>query len=143
MAKKQVRVSCHGPIAFSKHYKVSWEDVWLRWKTKPTKTHYKAPTLMSRSDLETELEINQLCMEDTEWNNTPYFINEKQKLLNILNHLAVESDLYFDGDDIYTSKESIDRDEAERMIREYMKRQGFSHVNLKWRKPSRPCVIPM
>jgi len=134
---KKITVDCHGPIAVSKKYQSPWEDVWLSWTGKPgRKKYYLAPCLISKPYAESEHEWN---LKYSKEHPDPFWEEELKQYVIILktlesNEIYIE-DINDDISSIYTQKDFIDRNEAEKMIAFFMKLHGFNAIRCKWNRP--------
>lgn len=128
---KKIKVSCCGPIAFSKKHQSPWEDVWLSWTEKPGRKKCSiAHTLIGRADLERTLEYDEDGTKELKTalvhaKNGCYFVAPFENMSNV-----------------YTPKEFIDREEAERMISKVMKEYGFKSIVCKWLR-QKLLIIPV
>lgn len=141
MPKKKVYVRCYAPIAVDSSFSVPWCDVWLRFHDR-RKTAYKAPTLRSRLNLLSDLEINQECAAEYPVHKSLYEddIQKYNWILRFLESNPFYCDLFnVDQPDIFTAKDLIDRAEAERMIDWYLRSLGFNGCVQKWKRPS--CIV--
>lgn len=133
---KKITVKCYGPIAVGREHRSSWEDVWLSWTGKPgRKKYYLGPTLVSRTALEQDHQINIKCRFNDE------IVRTSEVLKQVL---AGNSWVDWSNPNIptiYSPKEWIDRDEAERMIGELMLHHGFTSIRCKWKRP-KMIIIP-
>lgn len=147
---KKIIVKCHGPISINSEYQSPWEDVWLSWTDKPRRTkYYCGPTLICKPTLESDLKISLECKKDYADNNYDLQngfdkeIEEYTNALAILEHIDIHIPIFNDDiPNIYTSKDYIDRQEAERMIAELMKVYGYDDIVCKWKR-SKFVIIPM
>lgn len=149
----KVNVTCTGPIALSRKYSCIWEDVYINWNIKPGRKNkkYLAPTLMSRTDIERDIEllkkeqksvgksygsnINldevELCEEDE--------IEYNKEILQELDkgNIFIQKDMDDSTPDVVTPKEYIDRDEAERMLTKLLEEWfGLKNIKFKWKRPN-------
>lgn len=116
----------------------AWADVWLRFKARPGRTTYTyAPTLLSRSELQSDLRDAREAADESE-EKLPHL-----KRLEEIHALLVSSVVYVDFGypdprcpDIYTAAEAIDRREAEAMLGVFVATLGFHQVKFTWTKPS-------
>lgn len=119
----KINVTCYGPIANSKKSKSIWEDVWISWnkpnrKGRKEKTH-RGPCLCSLTDLKNEPDPESPTVEILIQQG--YYIPDPNSEIP----------------EIYTSKEYIDRQEAENMI-VYLLTNYYGmkeeHVWFKWKR---------
>lgn len=141
---KKITVKCHGPIALSKKHSSPREYVWLSWTDKPgRKKYYLAPCLVGKSALESDLKISHELKEKYKDDFYDDEISQYESALYWLSHgdiLIDKLESYFT--DIYTNKETIDRQEAEKMIAKLMKFYGYNNIVCKWKRP-KIVVIPL
>jgi len=141
---KKITVKCHGPIAANRKYKSLWEDVWLSWTGKPGRTkYYSAPCLIGKLNAEDDHELNLDCVKkypETDWDDE--IAQSKSAIEAISRGEIYIDDPKSDIPNVYTSKDLIDRKEAELMIAEVMKLHGFKEIRYKWIRP-KIVVIPM
>jgi len=141
---KKINVNCFGPIAVSKKYSSPWEDVWLSWTGKPGRKKYRlAPCLCGKLEAEQELELTLECKEkypEIDWDED--IQKSELALMEISNGNIYVEDPKDKITNIYTPKDCIDREEAEKMIRILMESHGFDLIRLKWNRP-KLIVIPM
>ena len=139
---KKIIVESSSYLAIYKDYKTPWEDVWLITTIKPGRKKLKlGPCLIGRKSLEGDL----LWEEKFKNEDKDLFYQEEYDLLkNALE--AIDKGEYFyhyfkgeDGlniPDIYSPKDYIDREEAEKMIGDLMmKKYGFNEIKCKWKRP--------
>jgi len=133
---KKITIRCHEPIGVSKKYGQPWSDVYISWIDKPgRKKYYLAPCLVSKVALEYDLKSN---LEIQKKYNDDLFKEEIEEYRNALSWLE-DFDVYIHNPsnsltNIYTSKDYIDRAEAEKMIAEFMKFYGYSDIICKWKR---------
>ena len=141
---KEIKVKCYGPITLSSNYESPWEDVWLSWKGKPgRKKYYLGPCLSSKTDAESEHEINLECQEkhpDIEWDEE---IEKSRETLEVINN----GEIYIDDNhstipNVYSPKEFINRKEAERMIVKLLETRGVKNIKCNWLKP-KMIIVPI
>lgn len=141
---KKITINCSGPLAVRSDARAFWEDVYLSWMGKPWHKKYRvAPCLCSKTEVDSHYQSVLECQNDIpklDWSS------ERKKSELIISKLA-EQDIYIDDPwsdmpDIYTSEESIDYLEAERMIAKLMKFYGFENIECKWKRP-RLIVAPV
>jgi hypothetical protein len=137
---KHIQIQCHEPMAIDKTYRQPWADVWLQFTAKPARKKYKlAPTLISRPALERDLEIDVACQKENPDLDYSAGIQRHRK---ILEYLTNGGDIYIDIEsiekdmpNIYTTREYIDRTEAERMLNVFLRSLGYNSVQYKWIRP--------
>ena len=136
---KLITLYCGEPLGFDKEYRQPWSDVSVRFTGKPARKKYRIePTLISRPRLERDI----LC-ERIDLNKHPtgprLKLEQLEQILTLLTnetgiHIVVRSD-----DDIlpviYSASDYIDRTEAEKLLRAYLRTQGFKSVRFKWLRP--------
>lgn len=145
--KKKITIRCYGPVAVGKQYESPWEDVWIYWKGKPGKKKYCiALCLHSKTSLEKDHEINLELEKDHpgEWKDE---IQQTEKALETINKGEyyiddLKDDLGGEIPNIYSPKEWLNREEAERMLSFILKLKGINNPKFIWRKP-KIIVIPM
>lgn len=140
---KKITVKCYGPISINSEYKSPWEDIWLSWTDKPgRKKYYCGPTLICKPTLESDLKISLECKKDY-IDGFDKEIEEYTNALAILKHIDIYIPMFNDDiPNIYTSKDYINRQEAERMIAELMKVYGYNDIVCKWKR-SKFVIIPV
>lgn len=135
---KQKRITCRGhcPIFVDPDYKQPWADVWIRFKARPGRAFEFGPTLMTKQDVEAHLKITEECQaEHPEFDYGKDIADARRALA------ALEvSDVYVDpeihhGPEIYTSRDGIDRNEAERMLSAFVARYGYKNLKFVWKRP--------
>jgi hypothetical protein len=131
--RKKVKVSCHGPISLGNQYKSPWEDVWIRYKIKPGKSHQFWFTFISYPSFQSDIELNNQCSKE---NPDLDFSNESKYYEDILEHLK-SNDFYFNREagDIISKAKYIDRDLVEKLLDWYMKTKGYTNVKYYWKRP--------
>lgn len=152
MKKKHITLICYEPIAFDKDYKQGWSDVWIRFYQKRKRVK-RGPTLISKPDLKADLQFSMEFYEENkheEWMQHKDGDVDSKEIEDVLEILKTKSEFVDLSNDkkngipgIYTSKDYIDKKEAERLITEYVKLLGYesSHLKLKWKR-SKFRVIP-
>jgi hypothetical protein len=166
-AVKKVYVRCHEPIAACKDAQQGWSDCYLQFKVR-RKTVYKGPTFRSRGDVLAEVELSKKMLAKHESGESLSL--EICKALDMevpsaesmaaatRESLAEESALLAELDgssgilvkrkdegcpDVYTSKDWIDRAEAERMITALMAEYGVTSFRQKWKHPGGFLIHPV
>jgi hypothetical protein len=153
---KQKRVRCfgHGPLNLGPHYTVGWEDVWLRWVSKPGKTIHRAgPCLMSRGDALGSLEEAKwtLTQDDLMVKYGDIYREDLEDCQAIVDRLNTErfvlDDHHASNDpmmpNIYTQADDIDRAEAERMLAWWLERVcGVTRPKFQWKRVEGPIIFP-
>lgn len=149
MAPKGKLIHCHGcePLFVSKEYRQPWADVWLSWTSKPGRTKMKyAPCLVSKPSAEQDLMITEDCARlHPDLNYKDDLARERRVLsaLTALDSIHIEEFANKHMPEIATSREYIDRREAERMLRYYFETMHrMPLVRFKWHRPHH-VVIPM
>ena len=136
MTAKTITAICHGalprwPTAIS-----PWSDVWLRWKGKPRrKVYYAAPCLCGRDNLDFDRMITEKCAKDNPEFDYSEDIAREQAMADALERQPYAFDDH-DMPNVYTRAAGIDRAEAERMLRFFLReRHGLKDVKFRWKKP--------
>ena len=143
---KLIKLYCGEPIGVDKAYRQPWSDVSVRFTTKPArKKHRFEPTLISRPSLERDIRLERQRLEK----NTKLDSSELERLENILKLLKGGADFHIVAESIrdvvpviYSNHDYIDRAEAEKMLRPYLKSLGFKEVRYKWLRP-RAIAYPL
>jgi hypothetical protein len=136
---KLITVRCYDPIAVDKTYRQPWSDLWISFTSKPGRRRYAfAPTLVSlpalKQDLQMALDVNDAAeAADCE---------RIMQLLNEDDGLDIERGANEDQPTIYTSREYIDRAEAQRMISYFLGTLGYANCRFKWLRP-KIVLIPV
>lgn len=140
----KVNVTCTGPIAVSRKYSCIWEDVYINWNVKPGRKNkkYLAPTLMSRTDVERDLEIETKELKEAKDEDIVFIETEIEYNKEILQELDkgnifIQKDMDDTVPDVVTPKEYIDRDEAERMLTKLLEEWfDLKNIKFKWKRPN-------
>lgn len=142
----KVNVLCTGPIAISRKYCCTWDDVWINWNVKPGRKNkkYLAPTLMSRTDIERDLENHKKEFEELkekESDDIVFIETEIEYDKEILQELD-KGNIFIQKDmddlipDVVSPKEYINKDEAERMLTKLLEEWfGLKNIRFKWKRP--------
>lgn len=150
----KVVVDCFGPINQSRKAKSLWEDVWLTWRVKPKRKNKKhvEPTLISKKDLERDIRLHKEeledCKKENETNTIIDFIKKDlSRNLKILDELE-KGNIYIEYNpndnipNIYTPKDYIDKNEAERMCKKLLEEYyDLQNIIFKWKR-SNLVIIP-
>ena len=141
---KKIVCKCHEPIGISKKYKQPWSDVYISWTDKPGRKKYRlAPCLVSKPFAEADLKTNLEIQEKYKSLDFQTDIDECRSAIDWLENFDIcvhNPNNSFPN--IYTSKDYIDRHEAEKMIAELMKFYGYQNIKCKWKRV-KLFVIPM
>jgi len=135
---KKIIVESSSYLAIYKDYKTPWEDVWLTTTVKPGRKKLKlAPCLIGRKSLEDDLLWEKKFKNE---DNDLFSQEEYDHCKNVLKIINKEEYFYhYFNDknilDIYSPKDYIDREEAEKMIGELMKKYLVDSVKCKWKRP--------
>ncbi|MFW6046953.1 MAG: hypothetical protein ACOCP4_04115 [Candidatus Woesearchaeota archaeon] len=135
---KKITVKSVSPIAAHRWYETLWDDVFLSWSCKPGRSVYKiAPMIGSRKDLEYQYEDMIKLQKNASDYDYSKEINDIKKALDYINSY---NKIYIENPndpitEIYTPREYIDKNEAEKMISELMKHYGFNEIRCKWKRP--------
>lgn len=152
---KRVLVKSFSGIAVDPTYMVGWDDIYLELHWPKRHKLYLAPTFMTRDDLVGDINRQRELAKDKKWKTSwPDFESHAFKLQAVLDRLdkegvVVDAELNSkqlarsrcgDGDrfalaGVYTSKEWIDRAEAERMITHYIGLFGVRDAKYVWIRP--------
>jgi hypothetical protein len=144
--RKHIRVHCYGPIAVSKDYESSWEDIWLRWKDRPGHARKAMVTICGRANLENDIDIQRECLADATRDKKDYaheFSAELATLRGVLDKLTTpESIAVYPREaedncpDLYCGREMLTRADAERVMAWWLeKKHGVRNVKFCWRRP--------
>lgn len=136
---KRVRCMTSVPLRMS-GVEVIWADVWLRYKGKPgRKVYWLSPCLEAAADIDRELEIYAECAR--EYPDSDY--SEEIRHIEEIREKLKQADFVISGEgaclSVYTSKDMIDRAEAERMLRWLLAENGIRRTKLQWNKPKIYC----
>lgn len=138
---KEVQMICFSPSSKFADCEIGWDDVWLKFKNHRRPVCI-GPTFISRKYIENELKFRETdktlkhVKYNTEYCNELRNILQKLKTNNIVMISKKENNIT-----IYSSRDSLNRKEIEKMSRFYMKSVGFKHVKFRWKK-SKYLVIP-
>lgn len=143
--KKEILLDCHGPIAVSPKYESPWEDVWLTFKRRPNRVERLGPCLVSRANLEWELQGHREYFAEhpkADWLHET-LAQEEAILARLREQPYVLEPLSRPGiPNIYTRAASIDRAEAERMLAWYLaEAYDIREPKFRWKRP-RVVIIP-
>lgn len=141
MAKrKRVDVYCHGPIAIDRSCRVTWEDIWLRWKTRPKQRHKLFPCVMSKIDVVREMEHESLFAADNRDEHTDWDWSRLPRLRAIIHRLdrgerfiAEDTDY---GGYLYLADEYLTWSNANEALTWLLERYDVRNPRLKWKRPS-------
>jgi hypothetical protein len=136
---KLIKLYSGEPIGQDKTYRQPWSDVSVSFTGKPARKKYRfEPTLISRPSLERDIMIERHDL-------TTHPESDRSKLEHLENVLQLlqsgsEFHIVADGVDdpvpvIYSNSDYIDRSEAEKLLRHYLKTLGFDAVRYKWSRP--------
>ena len=143
MAKrKRVDVYCHGPIAVDHSCEVTWEDIWLRWKTRPKRRHRLFPCVMSKVDVVREMERESSFASeyqdehtDWDWSHLPHLREIIHRLDQGERFMAFETDEDHGGY-LYLADEYLTWSNANEALTWLLGRYGVRNPRLKWKRPS-------
>ncbi len=152
---KQKRVRCfgHSPLNLGPHYTVSWDDVWLRWVSKPGKTIQRlGPCLCSLTDAMAEIDENTWVLTHAPdlvaKYGREYYQEELNSARDLVRRIKDEGLICVakSTDDrlpiLYTSARVIDRAEAERMLAWWLSvAYGVKRPKFQWKKVVKEDVI--
>lgn len=132
---KKITVSCYGPIAVSRKYQSRWEDVSLSWTGKPARKKYQLVVSLFSKPAAERYHQELIAHKQDEGSNDK--IDQSRLAIEAIDQGILH--LIRDGGDnlpdVYTPKDVIDRNEAERMIAAVMKSRGFENIRCKWKRP--------
>lgn len=136
---RQKRVVCRGhcPIFVEPDYPQPWADVWVRFKGRPGKVFTFGPTLVTKRELEVDLMLDeQVQAEHPEFDYSEE-INDNRKALDGLaaDDIVVGPVSPYGTPSIYTTKDFIDRREAERMLAKFIGTFGYRNLKFIWKRP--------
>ena len=142
LPRKKVLVICYGPVAIGKQYESPWEDLTIRYKTRPGKAINRWLTCVSYNALLQDIEFEKELITEYPEHDESY-TKVLLNLQDIVNKLE-QNDIYCNEEDgdLYTKSENINRVECERMMNEFMKIKGFSNIKYVWKRPDF-CIQPM
>ena len=147
MQTKIIRCRCYGLISAHASAKAPWEDVWLRWKSKPgRRTYTKGTTLKTRAELLVDLRHGrELQTEDPDAESGLVYVAGLEKILTGLDENQYMIGPEADPTYIYTRSPGIDRAEAERMLLFFLRnRYEIRFPQFKWnRLEGGPAIIPV
>ena len=156
MPKKRVLLLGHSPLqkwdSSVSWASVPWADVWIRLKDR-RKLECFGPCLCSKGNIKQDLWVDKEIVAHDEAipNNgkkmsagtlaeiKAEILDSEEILRRIEDGEIVVAESEGDGriEGVYTGKDEIDRDEAERMLRVYLTKYGYDPENIKfkWVKP--------
>lgn len=143
---KKVFAKTSSPIIF-KNVDVGWSDIWIYFTTKPARKREEfAPTFISQSDLEFDLEFSKSWCADHPLDvEAKRNLDQQQAIFDKLQKqeivISETKNPYIP--DIYINKSSFRRSDAEKMIDAFMKYLGFTGAKVKWQKPPNILAIPV
>ena len=153
MACKHVRCYGHGIVHFSAYEHTPWEDVWLRWKTRPNGVRTAGPTLIGRAELESDMSvIREVYASDPRAAQEQWYADESREHERVLAQFEAGASIVVgppmlakDGGDIsnvYINQRMFNRADAERMLAQYLnERFGVRRVKFSWKRPA-AIVVP-
>jgi hypothetical protein len=141
---KTIRCRCFGPMAANPNDQCPWDDVWLRWTSKPGRRKVRVgTTLVSRRELQADYRRAE-CPPDVPPDPEPACVAEWRRVLAALDREHRVVGATADPTYIYTNSAGIDRTEAERMLALFLReRHGIEAPRFRWDRLSRAAVIPL
>jgi len=132
---KQITVACHGPIAVSRKYRSPWEDVRLSWTGKPGRKKYHLVVSLFSKPSAVRYH-RELTAHDGDGESDEQ-MHQSGLAIEAMDH--GKRHLIMTGcdnlPDVYSPEEFIDRAEAERMIADVMRANGYENIRCKWKRP--------
>lgn len=141
---KLIHCRGHEPIFGDPLFKQPWTDVWIYWSCKPgRRTEHIGPTLVSLPSAKQDLEITEACA--SKYPNLDYTADLARER-TVIQALEAGAEMHYEANShipqITTSKDYIDRAEAERMLRFYLKEEhNLPVVRFKWHRPTRGLIV--
>lgn len=133
---KKIELNCYGPIAVDKTAECLWEDVYMYWTQKPGRKKKRVWAVLDakvniKKDIDGYKRMNEDGVVDVSEE-----IDEMEEILKEVEKgeifVRIEDDDYVD---IYTPKDFINREEAEKMMTEYLRKIGMNNeLRFKWRR---------
>ena len=160
MPKKEVLLFGHSPICKWSDVHVGWADVWITLKDR-RETKYFAPCLCTSGSIEMELDIDRSLIKERKEspNNNPHRmrLDDAIKLMDEIRQYEDTMERLSGGaivigqssgehmENVYSPKDGIDREEAERMLLVYLSSYGYNSDNIKfkWVKPKSGVAWPL
>jgi hypothetical protein len=148
--RKRVRVKCYGAIALSPDYESPWEDVWVRWKTRPGhSTRWRVATVVGRVNLERDFKLASEGLAEAERDKDESLANDYRedvgfygKVLRGISLHGVEiNEAGEGGPDIYVNKPMLNRADAEHALSEWLDRAYYiREPKFEWDRPKHAIV---
>jgi hypothetical protein len=142
---KLVHCKGHEPIFIQPSFKQPWADVWINWAAKPGRKRMRCgPTLVSLPSAKQDLELTKRCADENPSLDYAEDLEREEIIVTVLEAGAeIHCDKSLSGiPQITTSKDYIDRAEAERMLRFYLEQEHkLSVVRFKWHRPTHGLIV--